>query len=113
MLTFYKYDDDRYTRLYFEKQSDEIQFICADFAGDIETSEALTVGSSTVTAYDSNDVDVSSTIISGALAAVGTQAMKIKIQAGTDGEKYKLTFKAITDAGETKELDIYMIINDI
>lgn len=110
MLTFYKYLDGTITSKLFKKQSDEKISIKADFTNAIEGTEAFEAASE-VKVYDSDDVDVTSTIIDGT-PTVSSPTITAKVKAGTDGETYKLTFKAVT-TNHTYELDIYMIIEDV
>jgi len=110
MLTFYKYLDESIRTRLFKKQSDETISIKADFTNAIESGEVI-LATSIVTAYDSSDIDVTSTIISGD-PTILNPAITIKIQGGEDGKKYKITFQAITTE-HTYELDIFMLINDI
>ena len=97
---------------YFIKQTDEIFPIAADFSDVLATGETITEENSEVIAYDSSDIDVSSTIlVSGSKSVLGSLLL-VKVQAGEDGKKYKVTFKAVTSNNNIYELDIFMIIKN-
>ncbi len=97
---------------YFIKQSDEIFPITADFSDVLATGETITEESSEVIAYDSNNIDVSSTILVADSKSVLGSTLLIKVQAGIDGKKYKITFKAVTSNNNIYELDVIMIIKN-
>ena len=97
---------------YFIKQTDEIFPIAADFSDVLATGETIVTESCEVTAYDSDDIDVSSTILVANSKDVLGSILLIKVQSGTDGKKYKITFKAVTSNSNLYELDVTMIIKD-
>ena len=97
---------------YFIKQTDEIFPIAADFSDVLATGETITEESSEVTAYDSGDNDVSSTILVADSKSVSESILLVKVQAGGDGKKYKITFKAMTSNNNIYELDVIMIIKN-
>ena len=97
---------------YFIKQTDEIFPIAADFSDVLATGETIVKESSEVIAYDSKDEDVSATILVSDSKSVLESLLLAKIQAGTDGKKYKITFKAATSNSNIYELDIFMIIKN-
>jgi len=97
---------------YFIKQTDEIFPIAADFSDVLATDETITKESSEVIAYDSNNDDVSSTILVADSKSVLESLLLVKVRAGVDGKKYKITFKAVTSNNNIYELDIFMIIKN-
>jgi len=98
---------------YFVKQTDEVFPIAADFSGSLGEGETLTSEDSTITAYDDQGQDVTDEIlVSGSKAISGSQLL-IKVQAGTDEDKYKITFKAVTNDNNVYELDVFMLIQNV
>ncbi len=103
-------------RFSIEKQPSEEFPIGVDFAKDLTASE--TISTAVVTAIDlSDDSDASSIVLDGsAQIQDGDQtSSKIvqKIKAGTDGERYKITFKATTSDLNIFEADGTMEVKEL
>lgn len=96
----------------FQKQPAETFKISVDFDESLNTGESISAGNSSVSAvnlaagaadtsvYDSESLQVSGTILI------------VRVQAGTTDISYKITITAVTDAGNTFEKDIIMIVED-
>lgn len=69
--------------------------IGVDFTDDLEDADS--VSSAAVTAIDGAGADVTATILEGAVLAGNIS--KITVKAGTEGESYRVFFKATTAAG--------------
>jgi hypothetical protein len=90
----------------FTKQPDEIIPISMDFQYLLNNTE--TISTLSVKTYDESNVDTSSTMVSN--AAIDNEICKATIQNGTDGARYKITFKITTDEGNVYEEDVLMKI---
>lgn len=88
----------------FEKQVSEIIPISMDYAQLLNDTE--TISSLSVTAFDPNDANVTSTIIYN--YSICGDICKTTCKAGTDGVRYKITFKATTTEGNVYEEDVFM-----
>jgi hypothetical protein len=102
----------------FKKQPNEKFPISIDFADDLQSSE--TISSAEVIAYDRDETDVSSTILSGVASIVdgedqdGTTHANAKVvHAGTNNMRYKVTFRATTSDGNVYEADVFFIVKEI
>ena len=96
----------------FTKQTGEIFPIQVDFNDVLDDGETLVSAGSTVTAYQGTE-DVSDEVLDANSKTVGSGVVSIKVQAGTDQTRYKLTFSATTSAGNVYEKDVYMMVRDI
>ncbi len=104
-----------------EKQPYEEFFMGADFVDVLDTDEVLVLASSSVTAIDTSDSsDVTDTLLQTATKVLdasedgGTDnVLKIRVQAGATSNKYKVTFKTVTDLGNKWEKDIYLKVKEL
>lgn len=99
-----------------EKQPFEKLTLGVDFAKDLASSEIIST--TAVTAIDmSDDSDASSIVLDGsAQIQDGDQASsKIaqKVKAGTDGKRYKITYRATTDDPHNIEADVVMGVREL
>jgi hypothetical protein len=100
------------------KQPNELFPISIDFADDLESTEE--VSSASIIAYDVDDTDVSSTILSGSSSISDGEnqdetthtnsKVTQKVQAGTSRAKYKITFRATTSNGNVYEADVKWLV---
>lgn len=98
------------------KQPGEKFTIGVDFANDLASGE--TIGTATMTCVDTSDnTDASATVFSGvySIATGDATSSRIdqKIQAGTDGKEYKVTFKANTSSSNIFEADVYITVEEL
>jgi len=77
----------------FTKQPDEVYTLSVSFAKPLATGETM-VSITVVATLD--DVDVTSTVISG--SSISGENVLIGVKGGTDGNDYKITIKATTDS---------------
>lgn len=96
---------------YHDKQSYEEHIITIDASDTVASGDSITAGSLTVKAFDSDETDVSSTIISGTPSFSGT-SIQVELIAGTDGEDYNIRVRFTTDNGEKVEDDLTLRIRD-
>jgi len=78
----------------------------------LDDAETITLGSSSAGVTDASGNDVPGMIDSGTLAVVDNNKLKVRVIGGTDGQDYKLTLKAVTDAGNTFEKDIKIRVRE-
>jgi len=78
---------------------------------DLETGETIAAENVTVTVYDWEDEEITGIFVSGSVSVSGATATA-RVQAGTDGEKYKVVFKATTTNHIYEEIH-YIIVTDI
>ena len=101
----------------FEKQPYEVFWISASFANDYGASEAIVIGSSTVTVTNTDGVDATAdVIVAGTASANGTQGMKVQVTGGSeDNSPYKITFRSVTDSTPANkwEKDIKMTVKEL
>ena len=93
----------------FTKQPDEIIPISVDYVlllNDTETITSLSVG-----AVDASAVNVTSTIIYNSV--INGDECRATVKSGTDGYRYKITFKATTSEGNIYEEDVFMVVSAI
>lgn len=97
---------------YFQKQPGEDYSIAIEFLDKLPTGRTLTSG--TVAALDlGTGTSASATVLASTTATIsGTQA-RVKVQAGTHGKDYKITFLCDLDNGETLEEDVIMKVREI
>lgn len=94
------------------KQPFEAHTLEVDFSGKLDADDSLIVGNSTVTALDSNGDDVSASIVEAGSLAVSGLSLFARVKGGTDGAKYKITFRTTSNKGEKVEHDIDLIIRE-
>jgi hypothetical protein len=80
-----------------------------DFVNLLDTNE--TIISKSIIAYNSVDADVTSSIVI-ASSITGT-IIKVRVQAGTTGNRYKITIRATTDSSNVYEEDVYMYVKEV
>lgn len=97
----------------FTKQSFEAYTIEVDASGSLDAGDAIQSSNLTVKVFDAQGVDVSAAMVApGTVVAIG-RSMFARIQAGADGQEYKVEFRATSDNGEKVEKDIKLIVRDI
>ena len=103
-----------------EKQPYEEFFMGADFVDVLDTDEVLVLASSTIAAVDSDGTDVSATLLQAGSKVLDDSedgntdnVLKIRAQAGATANKYKVTFKTVTDQGNKWEKDIYLKVKEL
>jgi len=104
----------------FTKQNYEEFYIVGDFYKDIDPSDSIVLGSSSVAAEDKDGADVTATVLTVATLAVadskvtGTDnCLTVWVKAGSEAKSdYKITFKAACASGMKLELDIIMKIKE-
>ncbi len=96
---------------YYVKQPSEIERVGVDFNNRLESGDQ--VASATYTVLDSDGTDVTTTLtVSGSGSISDTDSdgtndtASIKVRAGTDANKYKLTIVATTDDSQVLEEDV-------
>ena len=96
-----------------QKQPWEKLPVYVDFSENMEDDESINVGLSSVVAYDSNDEDVSDTLLKDdSIAVVDTTKLQITVIAGTDGSKYVLSFRAYVSENKWLEEDVKLKVKD-
>ena len=93
----------------FTKQPSEIIPVEVDFQYIVNSTETITT--LTVTAVDSAGTSVTSTIVGD--TSISGDICKAILKAGTDGSRYKATFKATTNEGNVYEEDVFMKVYEI
>ena len=101
------------------KQPWETWIVGADFSKVLQVGEALVNATSDIIAIDEDGVDVAATLLDNASKAVTTAdaddisvtpitngMLVTRIEGGTAGAKYLVTYKAVTDAGNQFEIDV-------
>jgi hypothetical protein len=105
------------------KQSYEEFRIDVDFGLNMETGEALVVGSCTVVCEDKDGEDVTTTLlddttkklVTGSSSALANGGLQVLIKGGSEAaEPYKYTFKGVTDLDPANkwEKDVTMRIRE-
>ena len=94
-----------------DKQSYEEHIITIDASDTLASGDTITAGSLLVKAFDSDETDVTSTIISGTPSFSGTD-IQVELIAGTDGEDYNIRVRFTTANGEKIEDDLTLRIRD-
>lgn len=92
----------------FTKQPTEKYFVAADFSRALDEGETIVLNNSTVIAYDADGNDVSATVLESGTKQIDGAKLLIRVKDGTSGEKYKITFKAVTSQSNIYEHDITM-----
>lgn len=96
------------------KQPSEKFYIAGEFRKNMETDETLVLVSSSVSAVDKDDSDVSATILDQSTLAVDGTQLQIRLQAGAeDKSPYQVTFLATTSIGNVWEVDLKVEITEI
>jgi hypothetical protein len=83
-----------------DKPSYNEEFRICDFTNILGTD---TINAASVVIYDSNNVDVSATMISDVTIYTGNKAIRYKLKGGTTNSKYKLFVRATTVAAQKFE----------
>lgn len=95
---------------FFKQEAEEFP-VGADFSENMSSSEVI--ASEIITATDADGEAVTAEVLENPTND-GAQTALVQVKAGTEaGSPYKITFEAITDAGNTWELDIEMIIKEL
>lgn len=102
----------------FSKQAYEVFWISSSFAGDLGSSEAIVLASSTVTVTDKDDADVTSAVVVTSTFSIDTthQIAQVQIQGGVESASpYKITFRIATDSSPANkwENDIRMRVKEL
>lgn len=90
----------------FEKQPAESYTIAVEFAGKLPSGASLASGTISAVRLDTGATD-NSVLASTTATIVGTQA-RVKVQAGTSGIDYKITFLLTLSNGDLLEEDVLM-----
>ncbi|BFU90161.1 MAG: hypothetical protein NTAFB01_13480 [Nitrospira sp.] len=94
----------------FEKQPAEAYTIAFEFSGKLPTGANLSSGTVSVVRLDTGATD--NTVLASTTATiVGTQA-RVKVQSGTTGIDYKITFLVTLSNGDVLEEDVLMQVLD-
>jgi len=95
------------------KQPAESFPIAVDFSANLLAAE--TIIAQTVTATDSSGADATAAVISAGTVGNDGQGLVIVTVTGGEATKqpYKLTFRAQTSAGNTWEMDIKMMVQEL
>jgi hypothetical protein len=104
----------------FEKYNDEEFTIAVQFHRNMELSDSIVLGASSVSAVDSDGVDATGTVLTVATLAVidstvvGTaNALSVWVKAGTvAGSAYTITFNAVTTDGNKFKKIVKMKIRE-
>ncbi|MCS6302372.1 MAG: hypothetical protein H8K07_01700 [Nitrospira sp.] len=92
------------------KQPNEAYTIAFEFAGKLPSGASLSTGTVSAIRLDTGATD-NSVLASTTATIVGTQA-RVKIQAGTSGVDYEVTFLVTLSTGDVLEEDVIMqVIN--
>lgn len=95
----------------FDKQPGETYTIAIEFQDKLPAGTALASG--TVSGFDIEAVSADNTILASTTCTIsGTQA-RAKVQAGANGQSYKLTFLITLDDDSILEEDIIMRVRGI
>jgi hypothetical protein len=94
------------------KQPAEKFYAGVDFDEVLEDGETIITGSSTVTAHDGTN-DVTAVLIESGSLSVSGGTLSARLQDGTAGVKYKVTFRAATSLGNLFEKDIRVSVQEI
>lgn len=98
----------------FEKQPSEKLYTGWDFAADLEDDE--TIANVDVTAIDLSTGDPASVLDGAAQIQTGDQAdseVVQRVEMGTDGGRYKLSFKITTSDDNNYEADTIINVRDL
>lgn len=90
----------------FSKQPAESYTIAVEFAGKLPTGASLSSGTVSALRLDTGATD-NSVLASTTATIVGTQA-RVKVQAGTSGLDYKITWLMTLSNGDILEEDVTM-----
>jgi len=104
----------------FVKQSSEIFPIWGSLYKVLSTGETITLATSTVTARDKGNRDVTGTVLSAGSKTLASDprggtnnALQIDVKAGSEAlSPYTITFKIITSALRLYEIDAKMVVKD-
>ena len=92
------------------KQSAEVLKWTLDASNTIATGD--TISSIEIKVFDSDETDVTSTLISGTPSFSGTD-ISVTVQSGTDGQTYNMRLRITTTNGEIIEDDMQIRIADV
>ena len=82
-----------------------------DFVDRIATGD--TIASCTITAVDESGVDATATIVPNGASAYSVAKVYYTLKGGTDGETYKVTFRAVSTAGAKVEEDLMVDVRQL
>lgn len=94
----------------FTKQPNEVYTISIDFSNVLDDDNSETISTYTLIAYLST-TDVTSTVID--TSTNDTTTVRIRVKAGTTGNKYKITTLVTTNLGNVYEKDVLMKVCEI
>ena len=99
----------------FKKQPFEQFFLAADFVNVMDTSvETIVLGSSSITAVDSDGTTDNTVFDVGSLAIEDLTKLKVRVYAGLESlSPYKFTFKIVTSQNNKWEKDLAMSVEDL
>jgi len=98
------------------KQPGETFWIRGGITNVISGEESIVIGSCSVTAVDVNGSNAADIIDAAGIAVDDTTKVKVRVKKDTTIEAespYKITFKIVTDGGNTWEVDVYLQIRDL
>ena len=96
----------------FTKQSAESYPVAIDFREKMPPGATLL--SMSVSAIDtSTNADATGTVLQSATASISGNQATFKVQAGTDGHKYKISGLATLSNGGPLKEDLIMIVSDL
>ena len=98
--------------LLLPKQPAEKIDAALDFAGRLELGETLSAVSSFGAIDLADGSDTTTSIFAAPNPAVSGTQIVFWVQAGTDGHRYKLTFRASTSRGQTLEGDVVLVVRE-
>lgn len=97
----------------FTKQPWEIFPISIDFSQNMLTDETITSANSLVEVIDYKQENITSDIIvENSILTVDDTKLQAVVYGGTNGSKYKITFRAYISDTKMLEEDITMIVKD-
>lgn len=95
------------------KQPWEVYSIGVNFSNNLETGETVNESLSEVKVYEkTSGEDVTSTMIAGSISVVDTNTLVAVFQSGTDGVRYKASFRAYISATKKLEEDLEFKVVD-
>ena len=93
----------------FTKQPYEEFVISGDFVNVLVGTESIIAGSSDITAIDtSTEQDSTTEVVDIATKTVSGSQLRVRCQAGDDGEDHKITFRVKTTQDNKFEIDVLM-----
>lgn len=95
----------------FQKQPAEAYTIAIEFLNKLPTG--ATVSSGTVSAFDVQAAATDNTVLASTTATTTDTQARVKVQAGTNGKDYKITFAVTLSDSSVLEEDVLMQVRSI